>query len=69
MYTTLAIDTVENLRFGFAPKPVTTAHGLVIGGGIVYPELNFTLPTITINESTMPEIREHYRGIVDGALT
>ena len=69
MYTTLAIDTAKGLRFGFAPKPVTTAHGMVIGGGIVYPELNFTLPTITINKSTMPEIREHYRGIVDEALT
>ena len=69
MYTTLAIDTAKGLRFGFAPKPVTTAHGLVIGGGIVYPELNFTLPTISINKSTMPEIREHYRGIVDEALT
>jgi len=69
MYTTLAVDTAESLRFGFAPKPVTTAHGLVIGGGAVYPELNFTLPTMTINESTLPEIREHYRGIVDGALT
>lgn len=69
MYTTLAIDSAKGLRFGFAPKPVTTAHGLVIGGGIVYPELNFTLPPITISESTMPEIREHYRGIVDEALT
>jgi len=65
----MAIDSAKGLRFGFAPKPVTTAHGLVIGGGIVYPELNFTLPPITINESTMPEIREHYRGIVDEALT
>ncbi len=69
MYTTLAIDTAKGLKFGFAPKPVTTAHGLVIGGGIVYPELNFTLPTISINKSTLPEIREHYRGIVDEALT
>ncbi len=69
MYTTLAIDTAKGLRFGFAPKPVTTAHGLIIGGGIVYPELNFTLPTITIDKSTMPEIREHYRSIVDEALT
>ncbi|MFT3850181.1 MAG: methyltransferase MtaB domain-containing protein [Propionivibrio sp.] len=69
MYTTLAIDSAKGLRFGFAPKPVTTAHGLIIGGGAVYPELNFTLPTITIDKSTMPEIREHYRGIVNEALT
>lgn len=65
----LAIDNAHDLRFGFAPHPVTTRHGLVIGGGVVYPELNFTLPPITISTATMPEIREHYRSIVDDALT
>lgn len=65
----LAIDNARDLRFGFAPHPVTTSHGLVIGGGVVYPELNFTLPPITISAATMPEIREHYRSIVDEALT
>ena len=65
----LAIDTAAGLKFGFAPRPVTTSHGLVIGGGTVYPELNFTLPPITISKTTMPEIREHYRSIIDEALT
>ena len=40
----LAIDTPEELIFGTAPHPVSTPRGLEIGGGQVYPELNFTLP-------------------------
>jgi methanol---5-hydroxybenzimidazolylcobamide Co-methyltransferase len=67
-YTSLAIKRPEDLRFGRAPHPVTSRHGIVVGGGAVYPELNFTLPTMTISPSTMPEIREHYRGIVTDAL-
>jgi len=38
-----------------------------IGGGTVYPELNFTLPPMTIDPSTMPEIRRQYEEIISGA--
>jgi methanol---5-hydroxybenzimidazolylcobamide Co-methyltransferase len=68
-YSKLAVESAADLRFGFAPFPVTTSKGLVIGGGTVYPELNFTLPPITIKEETLPEIEEHYAGIVRDALT
>ncbi len=68
-FNSLAISNACDLKFGFAPRPVTTSHGLVIGGGTVYPELNFTLPPMTISKSTIPEIREHYRSIIDEALT
>jgi methanol--5-hydroxybenzimidazolylcobamide Co-methyltransferase len=54
--------------FGIAPKPVTTRRGLVIGGGQVYTELNFTLPTMTIDNSTLPKVYQHYREIAEGAL-
>jgi methanol--5-hydroxybenzimidazolylcobamide Co-methyltransferase len=64
----LAINNPEDLLFGNAPKPVKTRRGLVIGGGTVYSELNFTLPTITINDSTLPEVYRHYREIAEGAL-
>jgi methanol--5-hydroxybenzimidazolylcobamide Co-methyltransferase len=67
-YTSLVINRPEELRFGRAPHPVTSRRGIVVGGGAVYPELNFTLPTISINDSTLPEIREHYKGIVTDAL-
>jgi methanol--5-hydroxybenzimidazolylcobamide Co-methyltransferase len=41
---------------------------MVIGGGTVYPELNFTLPAMTIDADTFPKIRDHYRMIVQDSL-
>jgi len=68
-YQSLAIDKPESLIFGSAPKPLTTRSGMVIGGGHVYPELNFTLPSMTISADTMPRVLEHYKEIINGALT
>jgi methanol--5-hydroxybenzimidazolylcobamide Co-methyltransferase len=67
-YTSLVIGRPEDLLFGRAPHPVTSRRGIVVGGGAVYPELNFTLPTMHIEAATLPEIREHYRSIVTEAL-
>jgi len=67
-YTSLAIDDPLDLIFGLAPKPLTTRSGMVIGGGTVYPELNFTLPPITIDAAGMPEVRRNYTNIIEGAL-
>jgi methanol--5-hydroxybenzimidazolylcobamide Co-methyltransferase len=67
-YKKLTISNSKDLIFGIAPKPVRTRRGLVIGGGKVYTELNFTLPTMTIENSTLPKVYEHYREIVEGAL-
>jgi methanol---5-hydroxybenzimidazolylcobamide Co-methyltransferase len=65
-YRTLAIDRAQDLVFGRAPKPLTTRHGMVIGGGTVYPEINFTLPPMFVNAQTMPKVLEHYRQIIAG---
>ncbi len=67
-YTSLAIDNPRNLLFGSAPHPVATRAGMLIGGGLVYPELNFTLPAILVDKAHMPEISRHYRQIITGAL-
>jgi methanol--5-hydroxybenzimidazolylcobamide Co-methyltransferase len=67
-YKSLVINKPEDLMFGIAPKPVKTRRGLVIGGGQVYTELNFTLPVMSINESTLNEVFAHYREIAEGAL-
>ena len=67
-YTSLAINDPESLVFGTAPKPLTTRSGMVIGGGQVYPELNFTLPPMNITADTMPRVLEHYKEIINGAL-
>jgi len=67
-FKNLKIDTPEKLLFGVAPAPVITRRGLVIGGGQVYAELNFTLPVMGINKSTYQEVYNHYQEIVEGAL-
>lgn len=67
-FDSLAIDSAENLLFGLAPHPVTTRSGMAIGGGTVFPEINFTLPAIEVEASTMPEVRAHYREIIGGTL-
>jgi methanol---5-hydroxybenzimidazolylcobamide Co-methyltransferase len=67
-YQSLAIKDSSALVFGSAPKPLTTRSGMVIGGGRVYPELNFTLPTMEITAATMPRVLRHYEEIIEGAL-
>ncbi len=67
-YNKLVISKKEDLLFGHAPFPVTTRRGLVIGGGKVYPELNFTLEPMHINNDTIDSIILQYRDIVRGAL-
>lgn len=66
-YRTLCISNPADLVFGTAPQPLTTRLGLTIGGGLVYPELNFTLPPMFVDAGTMPEVRQHYREIIAGA--
>jgi methanol--5-hydroxybenzimidazolylcobamide Co-methyltransferase len=65
-FSSLAINTLDDFMFGRAPHPVTTRSGLVIGAGTVYPELNFTLPTMEIQVATMREVREQYAQMIEG---
>ncbi|MGI5817337.1 MAG: methyltransferase MtaB domain-containing protein [Armatimonadota bacterium] len=67
-WDSIAIEDAQELIFGSAPQPLETAKGLVIGGGRVYPELNFTLPAISINEETWPGIVRQYSEIIGDAL-
>ncbi len=64
----LAIPRSDDLLFGSAPKPLTTRRGMRIGGGMVYPELNFTLPPIDVTAATMPVVTRHYHDIITDAL-
>jgi methanol--5-hydroxybenzimidazolylcobamide Co-methyltransferase len=64
----LALPTTDDLVFGVCPHPVTTRKGMVIGGGVVYPELNFTLPTMTVEPATYPRVQSIYRDIIKGSL-
>lgn len=57
------------LVFGRAPRPVRCGlGGLVLGGGQVYPELNFTLPPMLIEAPTWPRVRAIYADVIDGAV-
>lgn len=66
--TSIAIDDAATLVFGMAPHPVKCGFELTIGGGEVYPEVNFTLPPLTISEHTWPTVLAHYRTIVSEVL-
>jgi methanol--5-hydroxybenzimidazolylcobamide Co-methyltransferase len=57
------ITDVDALIFGHAPKPVKCGHGLNIGNGTVFPEINFTLPVMKINNETWKEVLEQYEEI------
>jgi methanol--5-hydroxybenzimidazolylcobamide Co-methyltransferase len=62
----LAVPDPEGLVFGVAPRPVATRNGLSIGGGLVYPELNFTLPPMLVEEATMADVLANYKEMADG---
>ena len=66
-YTSVAYKNLNDFVYGKSIYPVTCKNGIVIGGGDVYPELNFTLPTMLITEQTMPEVIKQYREIITGA--
>ena len=67
-YAELSIADPSGLVFGRCPRPVTAGHGLQIGAGTVFPELNFTLPPMAITADTMPEVRAQYTEMIGDAL-
>lgn len=68
-FSRLAYESADDLVFGSAPKAVRLRNGITIGGGRVFPEVNFTLPAMEVNENTMPEVLSQYREMVSGILT
>ena len=66
-YQELAIQNLDEFVFGTCPKPVSLKNGLTIGGGKVYPELNFTLPDMVIDQTSLPEVHRQYQQMIDEA--
>lgn len=67
-FNKLEISNIDNFIYGVSPKPVTTKNGFTIGDGIVFPELNFTLPTMKIDKDSMPEVLNQYRSIIQDSF-
>jgi methanol--5-hydroxybenzimidazolylcobamide Co-methyltransferase len=67
-YRTLDVAGPQDLVFGRAPRPVRCGLDLVIGEGVVFPEVNFTLPAIEVNSQNWPAIVEHYHEMADNIL-
>ncbi|NCA99213.1 MAG: methanol--corrinoid methyltransferase [Clostridia bacterium] len=65
-FNKLAYQSVDDFIYGQSPHPVTLKNGLVIGGGEIYPEINFTLPPMLITQETMPEVLRIYKEIITG---
>ena len=64
----LAYASANDMLFGHAKKPVTVGHDVVIGGGHVLPEVNFTLPPMLITDETLEQVRVEFRDMVTHIL-
>ena len=64
-YSALAISNTDDLIFGHAPRLIRVGNGLEIGGGTVYPEINFSLPPMEITAENMPDVQSQYAGMVE----
>jgi methanol--5-hydroxybenzimidazolylcobamide Co-methyltransferase len=62
-FNKLAYEKAEDLVFGKCLHPVKCGLGLEIGGGQVYPEVNYTLPPMDV-EANYPKARQEYIDMV-----
>lgn len=69
IFTKLAYPSAEDMMFGRALYPVTCGFGaLVIGGGTVYPEVKYTLPTMAVTPETHAEVLQQYETMTESVL-
>ena len=67
IFNELAYSKLDEFVYGASKYPVTCKNGLIIGGGQILPELNFTLPQMLITDETMPEVLRQYKSITEDA--
>ncbi|MDR1974458.1 MAG: hypothetical protein LBQ31_07265 [Bacteroidales bacterium] len=67
-YTKLAYSSLDDFLYGKCSNPVVCKNGLVIGGGEIYPEVNFTLPPMKATQETLSEAKAIYKEMVEGVL-
>ncbi|MDA8226508.1 MAG: methanol--corrinoid methyltransferase [Desulfitobacterium hafniense] len=66
VFKDVCYTNLDEFVFGVAKKPIHCTNGMVIGGGTVYPEINFTLPPMLISEATMPKVKAQYEEMIHG---
>jgi len=54
---------------GTTSSPHHRGYGVKLGAGLVVPEINFTLPTMDINETTWKVVEATYRTMIEEVLT
>ena len=67
-FTTTAYESADGLLFGASRRPLTCGFDVLIGGGEVLPEVNFTLPGMHVREDTIEEVKAVYRDMVSSVL-
>ncbi len=66
-FSKLAYKNIDEFVFGRSIYPVKLKNGILIGGGTVIPELNYTMPAIKIDHSTIKEALNQYRDMTEDA--
>ena len=61
-----AYTDLDHFLYARAIHPVLLNNGMSIGGGTLYPEINFTLPSMNVEQGTMQEVLRQYREIITG---
>jgi methanol--5-hydroxybenzimidazolylcobamide Co-methyltransferase len=61
-----AYTDLDDFLYARAIHPVLLNNGMSIGGGTLYPEINFTLPSMNVEQGTMQEVLRQYREIITG---
>ncbi len=63
-FNQLSITNLDEFIFSRSPHTVRSGNGLTIGGWTVHPEINFTLPSMQITETSIPEVRTLYSQMI-----
>ncbi|MEO0293461.1 MAG: methyltransferase MtaB domain-containing protein [candidate division WOR-3 bacterium] len=67
-YNSLAYKKAQDIWFGRSLHPLVCGFGLRIGDGKVFPEINYTLPPMSVSMNNIEEIEKQYDFMVKGIL-
>jgi methanol--5-hydroxybenzimidazolylcobamide Co-methyltransferase len=67
-YSSPMLTDPDQLVFGRSPRPVQCGFDLTIGAGQVFPEVNFTLPVLSVDAGTWPQVLAHYEEMARAIL-